>query len=314
MNDYILEVTQIEKTFGRVRAVDALSFEVGRGEIFALLGPNGAGKTTTIRMLVGIIRPDAGSIEFRLSPGAPAAPRPDEIGYLPEDRGLYKEIPILRTLVYFGILRGMERAAATRAAEQWLDRLGLRERAGDKFDALSKGNQQKVQFISAILHKPAFAVLDEPFSGLDPVNQEAFLDLLRELRDAGTTVLLSAHQMQLVERIADRILVVNCGRRVLGGSLGEIRERASLGNRIYLRLEGEPDTAFLAGHPDVEALAPNGDGEISVTVREGRALGGVLAAAGSRLRVLAVRSEAVSLHDIYVRAVGASARDEKEGA
>jgi ABC-2 type transport system ATP-binding protein len=310
----ILQVHNVSKAFGRVQAVDGLTFDVGRGEIFALLGPNGAGKTTTIRMLVGIIRPDTGKVEFRLSEGAPAAPKPDEMGYLPEDRGLYKEIPVLRTLTYFGVLRGMERAAAASAAEAWLERLGLGDRAGDKFDTLSKGNQQKVQFIAAILHEPAFAVLDEPFSGLDPVNQEAFLDLLRELRDRGMTILLSAHQMQLVERIADRILVVNRGRRVLGGSLGEIRANASLGNRIYLRVEGDRDTSFLAEHADVVALEQTADGEIGVTVREGHALGAVLAAAGSRLRILAVRSEAVSLHDIYVRAVGDDARAAEEGA
>jgi ABC-2 type transport system ATP-binding protein len=307
MNDQILHVRAVEKQYERVKAVDGLSFDVARGEVFALLGPNGAGKTTTIRMLVGIIRPDAGSIEFRLHPGAPAPPRADEIGYLPEDRGLYKELPILRTLTYFGVLRGMGRKPATRAAEEWLERLGLRDRAGDKLDALSKGNQQKVQFVSAVLHRPAFAVLDEPFSGLDPVNQDAFLDILRELRDAGATVLLSAHQMQLVERVADRILVISRGRPVLYGSLAEIRDRAHSGKRIYLRAEGEPDLGFLETHPDVESVGRIDGGEIGLTVREGVALGDVLAAAASRLTVLAVRSEAVSLHDIYVRAVGADA-------
>jgi ABC-2 type transport system ATP-binding protein len=314
MNEKVLRVHTVEKTFGRVKAVDGLSFDVARGEIFALLGPNGAGKTTTIRMLVGIIRPDAGTVEFRLSAtaSAPAPPQPREIGYLPEDRGLYKEIPILRTLTYFGVLRGMDRGGASHAASSWLERLGLLTRAGDKLDALSKGNQQKVQFIAAVLHRPAFAILDEPFSGLDPINQEAFLDLLSELRAAGTTILLSAHQMQLVERIADRILVVNRGREVLAGSLGEIRERAGRGNRIYFRVEGDPDTTALAAHEDVLSTVRTENGEIALTVREGRALGGVLAAVGAHMRVLAVRSEAVSLHDLYVQAVGADARMAKE--
>jgi ABC-2 type transport system ATP-binding protein len=311
MNDRILRVHAVEKTFGRVKAVDGLSFDVARGEIFALLGPNGAGKTTTIRMLVGIIRPDAGTVEFGLSATPTATLQAHEIGYLPEDRGLYKEIPILRTLTYFGILRGMDRRAASHAAGSWLERFGLLDRAGDKLDALSKGNQQKVQFISAILHRPAFAVLDEPFSGLDPINQEAFLDLLSELRAAGTTILLSAHQMQLVERIADRILVVNRGREVLAGSLGEIRERAGLGNRIYFRVDGDPDTNAIAAHGDVASVARTDHGEVAVTVREGRTLGDVLATAGSSMRVLAVRSEAVSLHDIYIHAVEAdTAREE----
>ncbi len=171
MNSNALEVSGITKRFEKVNAVDELSFHIQEGEIFALLGPNGAGKTTTVRMMLNIIRPDSGSIRYCIDGIHIAAPSSHELGYLPEDRGLYKEIPIEKTLIYMGILRGMRQDDAARATIQWLERVGLKDRAKDKLEALSKGNQQKVQFISAILHKPAFAILDEPFSGLDPINQ-----------------------------------------------------------------------------------------------------------------------------------------------
>ena len=206
MTRRVLEVDAIKKEFTQVNAVDRLSFDVFEGEIFALLGPNGAGKTTTVRMLMGIIRPDSGVIRYSLS--ASEAPFDlSELGYLPEERGLYRDMPVLRTLAYMGTLQGMTRKEARSAAMQWLERLGLKERAEDKLDALSKGNQQKIQFISAVLHRPRFLIFDEPFSGLDPINQELISDLIRQLRDEGATILLSAHQMQLVEMIADRLLL-----------------------------------------------------------------------------------------------------------
>ncbi|HEY8503778.1 MAG TPA: ATP-binding cassette domain-containing protein, partial [Gemmataceae bacterium] len=245
--DPILQAEQVCKSFKEVRAVRDVSFAVRRGEVFALLGPNGAGKTTLVRMILGIIRPDDGTITFRIH-GDAAPPSPADLGYLPEDRGLYKDIPILRTLVYFGMLRGMTRAAARKEAEFWLERMGLRPRANDKLETLSKGNQQKVQFVSAVLHRPAFAVLDEPFSGLDPLNQDFFLELLRELRDSGMTVLLSAHQMALVEQVADRVFLMNHGREVRCGTLAELRDGVALGTRIGFRYREGADLAPLTSH------------------------------------------------------------------
>jgi ABC-2 type transport system ATP-binding protein len=305
MNREILRVDGVGKEFDRVKAVDGLSFGVRAGEIFALLGPNGAGKTTTVRMLTGIIRPDSGAIRYMLDGDQAATPAPARLGYLPEDRGLYKDQPVLRTLSYFGVLRGMSRADAARAATQWLERLGLSGRAPDKLDALSKGNQQKVQFIAAILHRPAFAVLDEPFSGLDPVNQDAFLDLIRELREAGMTVLLSAHQMQLVERIADRILLINRGREVLTGSLAEIRRQARAAGRITLKVAGEPRLSLFAAHPAVADARLTAADEITLLVKDGESLGELLVLAGRHLEITGIHSEQTSLHDIYVQAVGA---------
>jgi ABC-2 type transport system ATP-binding protein len=308
MNRNILEVRAVEKEFESVRAVGGLSFEVRAGEIFALLGPNGAGKTTMVRMLTGIIRPDRGTIRYMLAGDRAAPPAPAQLGYLPEDRGLYKELPILRTLCYFGVLRGMTRPEATRAAEQWLARLGLGDRAKDKLEALSKGNQQKVQFIASILHRPAFAILDEPFSGLDPVNQDTFLQLLRELRAEGMTILLSAHQMQLVERIADRILLINRGRDVLQGSLAEIRRNGQARDKIILTVAGAPaedSLSVLRAHPAVAAADRSGDCEITLFVNEGASLSELLVAAGRHLDITAIHSEQASLHDIYVQAVQA---------
>jgi ABC-2 type transport system ATP-binding protein len=309
MSEPVVRAESVVKQFATVRAVDGLSFAVERGEIFALLGPNGAGKTTMLRMLLGILRPDSGEIRYALD-GAAGWPRPGQLGYLPEERGLFREAPVARTVAYFGVLRGMERGAAQRAASEWLSRVGLAERAHERPDALSKGNQQKVQLAAALVHRPAVAVLDEPFSGLDPLNQELFLGLLRELRDGGATVILSAHQMQLVERVADRILVIDRGRAVLAGTLDELRRRQGVAVRVRLTVRPPAAPERLAGHPGVASVASERAGELVVEVAPGARLGEVLAAAAAVYEVLGVGSEEATLHDIYVQAVGGDRRPE----
>ncbi len=214
-----LTIDRVEKRYSTVQAVAGISLEVQPGEAVALLGPNGAGKTTLLRMLVGITRPDRGRIVWQ--GGASSLP-PADLGYLPEDRGLYQDMPIKRTLTYFARLRGIAGPEAERRASTWLERFELGDRAKEKLSALSKGNQQKVQLAAAILHSPRFAILDEPFSGLDPINQELFLSIVRELRAAGTTLLFSAHQMSLVERMADRVMVLHRGKELLHGSICEL--------------------------------------------------------------------------------------------
>jgi ABC-2 type transport system ATP-binding protein len=303
MANPLLDIRNVHKRYATVHAVAGVSLQLHPGEIFALLGPNGAGKTTLIRMLLGLTRPDSGSIAYDLGGGPVAAPGAPELGYLPEDRGLYPDMPVLKTLAYFGVLRGMQRKAAAVAAERWLERMSLLDRKNEPLKSLSKGNQQKVQFISSILHAPRFAVLDEPFSGLDPINQDFFLELIRDLRGSGTTVLLSAHQMQLVERIADRIVVMNRGVSVLSGTLSEIRRRWTTGSRLLLRVEGEPDLGFLAGHGDAVRSELRPAGEIEVFVRDGHPLSAVLADLGRCLDVREVHSYPVTLHDVYVRTV-----------
>ena len=293
MSQPVVRVEKVEKSFERVKAVDGISFAVRPGEIFALLGPNGAGKSTLVRMMVGILRPDAGEIVYGIGgPGRmPGTPGPADLGYLPEDRGLYKDIPILRTLAYFGVLRGMDRRSAERAARTWLERLGLSERAGDRLETLSKGNQQKVQLASAILHRPRFALLDEPFSGLDPLNQEVLLGLLRELRDEGMTVLLSAHQMELIERVADRVLLMGQGREVLSGTIREILGAAPASRKIWVTVRDRPDA-------------------LAIEPRDGDRLSDLLAAVEREHEIVEIRTERQSLHDVYIRALGGAAPDE----
>lgn len=297
----VVTATRVTKRFASITAVDDLSITVGDGEILALLGPNGAGKSTLIRMIVGLIKPDQGTVERSVD--GPAGRIRGKLGYLPEERGLYQDMPILGTLTYFGVLHGMEASRATGAARAWLGRLGLDARGAEKVKALSKGNQQKVQFVASVLHGPALAILDEPFSGLDPVNQELFLNLIRELRDAGTTVIFSAHQMTLVERLADRVFLMSRGREVLNGSIAEIRNRWHAGDRLVIGIAKAADTAFLAGISAVEAVEDGTDSEVRLRLRPGTGISELLRVVGERMEVSYVRSEATTLHEIYVRTV-----------
>ncbi len=221
-SDKILTVDSISKHFSGVHALDEISFSVEKGDVFAFLGPNGAGKTTTIRILLDIIKADKGRIEFNLNGMKSHLPSPHTIGYLPEERGLYLDVPIIRSLVYMASIRGTDPSTAKKRAMEWLEKLELADRAKQKLQALSKGNQQKIQFIASILHQPAFAILDEPFSGFDPVNQEKFIEIMKELNEQGMTILLSAHQMALVERIANKIFLINKGREVFQGPLKDV--------------------------------------------------------------------------------------------
>lgn len=297
----LVRASGITKRFGAVTAVSDLSFSVAEGEIVALLGPNGAGKSTLLRMIVGLIKPDEGTIAVA-GAGSGRSPR-GAIGYLPEERGLYQDMPILRTLTYFGRLQGLPPAQATGAAITWLDRFGLTDRGKDKVKALSKGNQQKVQFAAAILHKPKLAILDEPFSGLDPLNQELFLDLVRELRDAGTTIIFSAHQMTLVERLADRVFLMSRGREVLHGTIPEIRKRWRTGDRLVVGVPPGTDTAFVESIDAVQEIESNGDAEVRLRLKPDVSISQLLQALGERVDVKYIRSEAVTLHEIYVNTV-----------
>jgi ABC-2 type transport system ATP-binding protein len=262
-------------------------------------------------MLVGFLRPDAGTMRYCLDgidPG-PTLP-PEAMGYLPEDRGLFKDVPILRTLAFMGKLRGMTHPDARAEALRWLERLDLADRKDVKLDALSKGNQQKVQFIASIIHRPRVAFLDEPFSGLDPVNQEVFLDLLRELRDGGATIVLSAHQMQLVERIADRILLMKAGHCILHGTIDDIRRAGTKGNRIKLGLSSPIDVAALRNHPAVEGIEETNGNDVVIVLKAGRPLSTLLQSLGAHPEVVSVHSDAPTLHDIYLEHVG---RDDGDG-
>jgi len=245
-----LQFSHLRKSYAATVAVDDVSFEVRPGEVFGLLGPNGAGKTTLIRMLIDIIAPDDGRILLDGRPIAP--PDRDRIGYLPEERGLYRKEKVIDILIYFGMLKGLARREALARSRAWLERLGLPEVAGRRADSLSKGMQQKVQIAGTLLSGPEILVMDEPFSGLDPLNTVLVKDLLRERRDAGSLVILSTHQMPMVEELCDRVAMIDHGRLVLYGDLEEIRRR--FGESAVL----VGTSADLRGLPPVASAEPQG--------------------------------------------------------
>lgn len=224
MVDTMLAVDGLTRYYNGFAAVNNISFEVRKHEILGFLGPNGAGKTTAIRMILGILAPSAGEIRFFFD-GTPGPLDKRRIGYLPEERGLYDDAKVLDSLVYLASLKGASPGEARKKALHWLETMNLSEYANHRLEKLSKGMQQKVQFIATILHKPDMVVLDEPFSGLDPINQDLFKNLILQLREEGITVLLSAHQMNVVQELCDRIFLINKGIPVLYGTLQEIRDQ-----------------------------------------------------------------------------------------
>lgn len=230
-----IKVENIIKRFGDFTAVNDISFEVNAGRVFGFLGPNGAGKTTTIRMIVGITHPDEGRIEVF---GQPITSRvQDRIGYLPEERGLYKKMKVQEQLRYFAALKDISRKEADKRIDFWLDRMGLSDWKTKKANDLSKGMSQKIQFIAAVIHEPDLLILDEPFSGLDPVNVETLLEIIAELKARGKTIIFSTHLMETAERLCDDIILINKASKVLVGKLREIKE--SFGkNLIALRCSG----------------------------------------------------------------------------
>lgn len=221
----------VTKQYGAFTAVDDLSFKVAQGEIYGFLGPNGAGKTTTLRMLLDIVQPTKGRIMVLGSPSAIPVRR--RIGYLPEERGLYRKMKAAQSIAYFAQLRGLSARGAKKKAYELLEQFGLGEFARSKNEALSKGMAQKVQLLAAIAHEPELLILDEPFSGLDPINQQTLEALIRDQRDAGRTIIFSTHVMQHAERLCDRFLIIAGGRKRFEGTLGEAR--AGYGRRIHLR-------------------------------------------------------------------------------
>ena len=242
----MLNATNLRKEFTSVLAVDGVSFSVERGGILGLLGPNGAGKTTSIRMILNILKPDSGEITYD-GHGFSDIVR-NQIGYLPEERGLYRKSKLLDTILYFAQLRGMHSGRARADAYKWLQRLNLLSYKDKKVEELSKGNQQKVQFVISVIHDPAFVVLDEPFSGLDPVNQVLFKDIFLELKQSGKAIIYSTHQMDQAERLSDDLCLINRGRVVLSGSVHEVKKRYG---KNSVRLEFDGDGSFLPSLPGV---------------------------------------------------------------
>lgn len=238
-----LELSAIEKSFGAKHVLKGVSLCAESGKAFGLLGRNGAGKTTSIRILMNVFPADAGEVRFD---GKPIDYRAVHFGYLPEERGLYPKKKIIDQLVYFAELKGMRRADAVRAADYWLDRLGMSEYRGKRLDTLSKGNQQKIQLVTALAHDPEIIILDEPFSGLDPVNALLLKDVVREEIAKGKIVLFSSHQMNYIEEFCDSIAILNDGQVVLSGELSEIKYRYPR-NRLVVRSPQLPAIAEAFG-------------------------------------------------------------------
>ena len=232
----MLSLRKIDKNFDNLKAVNQISFKVKRGDIYGFLGPNGAGKTTTIRMIMGIMQPDSGSI--LLNDNDINSMGRKNLGYLPEDRGLYQKQKLQEILHYFGILRGMNKKDVIHKTSKWLERFNLEGQGLRKVEELSKGNQQKIQFILALLHDPELIILDEPFTGLDPLNQLLMKEIIQEKQNEGRTIIFSTHQMEQVEKLCNNICLINNGKIVLEGSLNTIRNNYST-NAVEVRFSGD---------------------------------------------------------------------------
>ena len=293
---HAVRLRNVCKSFGAHAAVRDLTLDVPQGATWGFIGPNGSGKTTTLRMMLHILLPDSGEVEVLGERGERAAN--DRIGYLPEERGLYKKLKVRHVLEYYGSLKGLAPGAARRAGLAWLDRLGLADWADRKVETLSKGMAQKVQFVATVLHAPELLILDEPFSGLDPVNLQALRDAILELNRGGTTVLFSTHDMTMAERMCDSVCMIHRGEKVLDGTLDSIRARYGL-DTVRLRADGAHE--LLAGHPAVRDVIDMG------RYQEVRLCGDpqrLLADLAGRTRVELFELAEPSLHDIFVRIAG----------
>lgn len=291
-----IQVETISKSYGSFKAVQDLSFEVLKGEVFAMLGPNGAGKSTTIRMILDILKPDTGRIAVLGGPIAEATK--DRIGYMPEERGLYRSVKVLEMMIYLGTLKGMTSAEAKRRGMAYLERLELGEYARKKVSDLSKGMQQKLQFAITLLHNPELIIIDEPFSGLDPVNTLIIKQMLLELRNNGGAVVMSTHQMNQIEEMADRLLMIERGRLALYGAVDEVR-RQYAENAVIV--EGEGDWSRLRGIDRVEA-SENGRKHAKIYLKQGTTPDDVLGqiAADDALRITRYELAVPSLNDIFI--------------
>lgn len=304
----VLSLSHVSKRFGDFCAVDDISLSIPQGSIYGFLGPNGAGKTTTIRMILDIIKPDSGEVSIL---GADSALKVrNRIGYLPEEKGLYKKMKVWAIIQYFAMLKGMDKLAAKDRAFELLEQYGLNEFAEAKVESLSKGMGQKVQVLSAVAHNPELVILDEPFSGLDPVNQSVLEELIHQLSDNGQTVVFSTHVMQHAERLCDHILLITRGQKIFDGTLAEAR--ACIPRRVLLETADSVDSVGgLSGVTSITAVDGDSEStqwqvEIAESLNPQEILKHCFNAQISLSRFEFVEP---SLHDVFVHLVGDEAAD-----
>lgn len=300
-----IRVQQVEKSYGSLQAVHQVSFELPAGQIFSLLGPNGAGKSSLIRMLVGLTQPDRGVITAQWQQQEWHHLPEGCFGYLPEDRGLYLDKSVSDNLLYIAKLRGLHKKQALQQLDYWLERWDLQDKRKDNLNKLSKGNQQKVQLISCLIHQPALLILDEPFSGLDPINQEHVLTILSELKQQGTTILLSAHQMALIERLTDQMLLLNKGQVVAQGNLSQVRQQLAPQQQYQVSFQQEIPFAQLAQSRSVAAVSPLTPHSVLVTLAAGSTFQQLIQEMSTFGEMTEISRQQASLHDLYLQAITA---------
>jgi ABC-2 type transport system ATP-binding protein len=300
----ILILDRVSKRFAGHTAVDDLSLSVPRGVIYGLLGPNGAGKTTTLRMIMDILKPDEGVVRLFGDPGG-GRRHSERIGYLPEERGLYRKMRVLDVLVFLGEMKGMDRRRAGQQAGDWLARLGLADWRLRRVDELSKGMQQKVQFISTVLHDPDLVILDEPFSGLDPVNTQVMKDVVLDLHGRGKTIVLSTHIMEQAERLCEQLCIIARGRKLVDGALGDIK-RTHGGHHLVIGFDGNPGAAaHVFADKELVSRVDNYGQYAELELAAGADAQHVLAGlVSSGARLSRFELQEASLHKIFIDLVG----------
>ena len=297
-NGFAIRLEGVTKRFGKHTAVEDFDFEVPKGVICGLLGPNGSGKTTTIRMIMGILHPDEGSVS--LFGADPDTTRRTKVGYLPEERGVYKKMQCLDLIMFLGEIRGVRRPEGRRRGLEWLERLGLEEWADKKVEDLSKGMQQKIQFIGTVIHEPELLILDEPFSGLDPINQDVLEEIVRDFHAKGTTILFSTHLMDQAERLCERVCLISNARKVLDADLSELKAAERRGV-VAVEFEGPDDWLRGPGIDHVEEA----DGALHLMLRDGADHQAILQrGVQSGARILRFDLVEPRLHEIFVRHAG----------
>ena len=301
----LLEVKNISKSFGSLKAVDNASFSVPEGSIFGLLGRNGAGKTTTIRMMMNIYLPDSGEVTFK---GIKAGPDfNSKVGYLPEERGLYKKMKVLDTLLFFAEIKGKKGRNVTRLAKEYLKKFDLADRMNSKIETLSKGNQQKVQFISTLLHDPEVLILDELFSGLDPINTNLMKNVILELKERGKIILFSTHVMSFAEKMCDHIAIIDSGNIKLNGPLADIKAERSNCN---VSLDYKGDISFLKNNSIIENISDHGN-SVGIRVKEEKHIQELLKLlVNNNVEVNKFDANDISLEDIFIDTVGKEIEEE----